>query len=86
MFLILVLELSKVRRLSTEGDKPKSIEISNHLFERINDKIRKTRFSSVSEYLIYLIEKDLAETDDSTDLSKEDEEKIKQRLRSLGYL
>jgi len=72
--------------LSTEGGKPKSIEISNRLFERINDKIRKTRFSSVSEYLIYLIEKDLAEIDDSTDLSKEDEEKIKQRLRSLGYL
>lgn len=72
--------------MSTEGGKPKSIEISNRLFERINDKIRKTRFSSVSEYLIYLIEKDLAEIDDSTDLSKEDEEKIKQRLRSLGYL
>jgi Arc/MetJ-type ribon-helix-helix transcriptional regulator len=86
MFPILVLELGKVRRLSTEGDKSKSIEISNRLFERINDKIRKTRFSSVSEYLIYLIEKDLAETDDSPDLSKEDEEKIKQRLRSLGYL
>jgi len=86
VFLILVLELSKVHRLSTEGGKPKSIEISNRLFERINDKIRKTRFSSVSEYLIYLIEKDLAEIDDSTDLSKEDEEKIKQRLRSLGYL
>jgi Arc/MetJ-type ribon-helix-helix transcriptional regulator len=75
-----------VYRLGAKDSKTMSIEIPSHLIEKITSRIEKSRFSSVSEYSIYLIEKDLAETDNSIDLSKEDEEKIKQRLRSLGYL
>jgi Arc/MetJ-type ribon-helix-helix transcriptional regulator len=62
-----------------------SVIIPKRLYEKISEKIQNTSFTSVSEYIKYILEKELHEVDEE-DLSEEDEKKIKERLRRLGYL
>ena len=63
------------------------IEIPATLYRRIEEKIVDTGFSDVNEYIIYVLREVLAEDEaDEEELSEEDVEKIKNRLRSLGYL
>lgn len=65
----------------------KDVSIPASLYEKIEEMIKGTSTESVSEYVTQIVKKSLekkAETPDS--LSKEDEEKVKQRLKALGYL
>ncbi|MEM2936128.1 MAG: CopG family transcriptional regulator [Candidatus Bathyarchaeia archaeon] len=63
-----------------------SVTIPKRLLEKIRKKILNTSFSSASEYVTYLLEKELSGTEDEEVFSREDEEKVKERLRRLGYL
>jgi len=68
------------------GNDSASVTIPKSLLEKIRKKILNTSFSSASEYVTYLLEKELSGTEDEEVFSKEDEEKVKERLRRLGYL
>jgi Arc/MetJ-type ribon-helix-helix transcriptional regulator len=68
------------------GNDSVFVKIPKSLLEKIQKKILNTSFSSVSEYVTYLLEKELSGTEDKEVFSKEDEEKVKERLRRLGYL
>lgn len=73
--------------MDSKGDDSVSVDIPKKLYDRITNKIKNTSFPSVSRYITYLVEKELAEESGSEGVfSKEDEEKIKERLRRLGYL
>jgi len=66
-----------------------SISIPKTLYDKIKKRIENTEFSSVSEYVTYILEevlKELEEEEEEEVFSKEEEEKIKERLRALGYL
>lgn len=65
---------------------PISIPIS--LYQRVRDAIEGTGFSSISAYVTFILREILAEHGlrGEEEISKEDEEKVKQRLKSLGYL
>jgi Arc/MetJ-type ribon-helix-helix transcriptional regulator len=69
-------------------DKRKSIEIPESLYNRLEAKIRGSDFSSVSEYATFLIRERLIgeQQGPETVYSKEEEERIKAKLRDLGYL
>ncbi|MBS3117033.1 CopG family transcriptional regulator [Candidatus Woesearchaeota archaeon] len=56
------------------------ILLPSEVLERIQKKIGN---QSISHYLLTLIEKDLQENQPYTE---NDEEKVKERLRSLGYI
>jgi len=72
---------SKEKREFTE------IRISTQLFEKISKRIKGTGFDSVSRYVEYVLEELLSEGEvEREPYSKEDEEKIKARLRALGYI
>lgn len=64
------------------------ISIPTSLAEKIRKRIQGTEFPSISAYITYVLEEVVAETEpeDTRELSKEDDERIKARLRSLGYL
>ena len=61
------------------------ISIPLSLYKKIKEKIHETGFSSVSDYVTYVLREILSE-DEEEEFTEEDEEKVKERLRSLGYL
>ena len=68
-----------------ELDKDKTIiSIPKKLSQRIKTNLKNTDFASVSEYTTFLIRQMLMESEGN--LSAEDEEKIRSKLKKLGYL
>lgn len=64
-----------------------SIKIAKKLYDRILKDIKgSSEFRSVDEFVNYVLEQVLEEESEETVYSKEEEEAIKDRLRSLGYL
>ena len=70
-------------------EKVASVSIPTTLFKKLQDRIKGTGFDSVSDYVTYLLQEVMAELEMTTPqehFSKDDEERVKERLRSLGYL
>ena len=68
-----------------------TISLPKPLFEKIKKRCEGTGFNSVSSYVTYVMRQVLsrAESSDKKNdepFSEEDEKKVKERLRSLGYL
>jgi len=65
-----------------------TISIPTPLAEKIKKRIEGTGFTSLSSYVTYVLREVISGTEEETDeaFSKEDEEKVKERLRALGYL
>ena len=63
-----------------------TLKIPRPLYNRIKDIIEGSGFSSVNEFVVYVL-RDLVSLHDldRTELSKEEIEKIRQRLKNLGY-
>ncbi len=71
------------------GQEEKTVTIPTKLYEKIESRIRDTEFSSVSEYVTYVLTEVLAAIEEDEDVevfTEEEEEKVKERLRALGYL
>ncbi len=63
------------------------VEIPTDLCEKIEEKIKNTDVSSVANFITTLLKEKLAKDQEETDsLSSEDEEKVKERLKALGYM
>ena len=67
-----------------------TISIPTRLADKIKKRIEGTGFHSLSSYVTYVLREVISsveeeETEEEA-FSKDDEEKIKERLRSLGYL
>lgn len=65
-----------------------TVSIPTQLAEKIKKRIHGTGFESLSSYVTYVLGEVLSGLDDekAEEFSKEDEERVKARLRSLGYL
>lgn len=64
-----------------------NISIPIPLYERIKERIKETGFTSVSNYVTYVLKELLAEEKKTEEpFNEKDEEKIKARLRALGYI
>lgn len=62
------------------------IEISDELYQKIQEKIKNLpEYKSADEYVKKILEKELKEKDKGV-YSQEEEKKIKERLKGLGYL
>jgi len=70
-----------------ELDKEKTIiSIPKMLAEKVNDQIKKTDFTTISEYTTHVLREVLSESIEKEKISKDDEEKVKKRLKKLGYI
>ncbi len=70
-------------------DKEERIDVSipASLYKKIEERIKGTETDSVSSYVTKVLEENLAKEEGTPEsLSKEDEEKVKERLKALGYL
>ena len=65
------------------------VSIPTTLFKKLGSRIEGTSFHSVSDYVTYVLEDILRETEKSPpkeSFSESDEERVKDRLRALGYI
>jgi Arc/MetJ-type ribon-helix-helix transcriptional regulator len=65
-----------------------TISIPTPLAEKIKKRIKGTGFTSLSSYVTYVLREVISGMEEEPEeaFSKEDEEKVKERLRALGYL
>jgi Arc/MetJ-type ribon-helix-helix transcriptional regulator len=72
----------------TEGKKFTTISIPTHLADKIKKRIEGTGFTNLSSYVTYVLREIISNMDEERTeaFSKEDEAKVKERLRALGYL
>lgn len=63
-----------------------TLKIPRQLYDRLKLIIDDSGFSSVNEFVVYVL-RDLVSMglEDNKELSKEETEKIRQRLKNLGY-
>ena len=65
-----------------------AVQIPTSLFRKLEENMKMTRFTSVSSYVTFLLRGAIAETVQQHEepFSKEDEDRVKDRLRALGYI
>ncbi len=67
-----------------------TVSIPKPLVEKIKNRMKGTGFSSVSSYVTYVLRQVISsikeEERSKQAFTKEEEEKVKQRLRDLGYI
>lgn len=64
-----------------------TIKIPKDLIEKIEKRIQRTEFKSVDEYATFVLEEVIKDEEEPEEVfSEEDEKKVKERLRALGYL
>ena len=72
-----------------KGDKKfTTISIPTALAEKIKKRIKGTGFTSLSSYVTYVLREVISgmEEEDEEVFTKEDEKRVKDRLRALGYI
>jgi len=69
-----------------EDKKYTTVSIPTPLFEKLQKKIEGTGFTSVSDYVTFILREILAHSNDQEAFTEEDEKRVKERLKSLGYL
>ena len=63
------------------------VKLPRKLYEEALKKAEEAGFSGFNEFLVFILEQLASEEETSGEvLSKEDEEKVKERLRALGYI
>lgn len=73
----------------TDEKKYTTISIPTLLAEKIKKRIKGTGFTSLSSYVTYVLREVISSVDEQEKeeaFSKEDEDRVKERLRALGYL
>ncbi len=67
-----------------------TVSIPKPLVEKVKERMKGTGFSSVSSYVTYVLRQVISSIEEEERskqaFSKEEEEKVKQRLRDLGYI
>jgi Arc/MetJ-type ribon-helix-helix transcriptional regulator len=63
------------------------VSIPTSLYKKIEGKIKGSEITSVSSYVAKVLRESLAKEEaEQESLTKEDEEKVKKRLKALGYI
>jgi len=64
-----------------------NVSIPTSLYKKIEEKIKGSEITSVSSYVAKVLRENLSKEDTTQEsFTKEDEEKVKKRLKALGYI
>ena len=74
--------------LEQKNDKKITVSIPSELYEKLKEIIKTTGFSSVDDYVNYLLRTKIgkSEEEEKEGLSEEDTEVVTSRLKALGYI
>ena len=80
--------MDKQSRKRSERKKFTTVSIPTPLFRKVEARIKGTGFTSVSSYVTYVLREIVAEENEKAEkpFTREDEERVKARLRALGYI
>jgi Arc/MetJ-type ribon-helix-helix transcriptional regulator len=72
----------------TDDQERKNVSISGRLYRQIEERVAASEFTSVDEYVNFILEEVMNEAEEEdVQLSSEDEDReVKKRLKDLGYL
>jgi len=71
----------------TNKNRYTTISIPIQLNEKLKEKIQDTGFHSVSSYVIYVLRQLVSSMEEgSKGFTNDDEKKVRNRLKNLGYL
>jgi len=62
------------------------IKLDDDLYARLKKVSETAGYSSVDEFIAHVLEKELQTLTGGGEYSAEDEEKVKERLKGLGYI
>ncbi|MCL4326647.1 MAG: CopG family transcriptional regulator [Candidatus Thermoplasmatota archaeon] len=68
-----------------DGEKCVRISIPEVVYDRIKQRIKNTGFENVSDFVTFVL-RVIEDSTSNEPFSDEDEKKIKERLRSIGYI
>lgn len=74
---------------SEPHERTQSIELPERIVDRVEDRLPRTEWETPSEYITYVMEEVLYRVEQETeddDFEPVDEQEVKDRLKSLGYL
>ena len=71
---------------ATERRKYTTITIPTKLFEKIQERIKDTGFSSVSDYATYILRDTLADMAMGKKKGNKETSTVVEKLRALGYI
>lgn len=81
-----MVEKRSVRRQGMEKEFI-DIAIPATLYNKIQEKIKDSDYPSVASYAAKVLDDHLSKDEETKDaFNKEDEEKVKERLKALGYI
>jgi Arc/MetJ-type ribon-helix-helix transcriptional regulator len=78
-----------IKKEEKKPGKYTTVSVPTPLIQKIKVRIEGTGFTSVSDYVTYVLREVIAsleEEEKQKPFSREEEEKVKDRLRALGYL
>jgi hypothetical protein len=70
-------------------EQTQSLEIPERIVDRVNDRLPRTEWDTPEEYITFVMEEVLYRVEQETeddDFEAVDEQEVKDRLKSLGYL
>lgn len=73
----------------TISEEVEPVELPRRIVSRVEDRLPRTDFDSTAEYITFVMEEVLYRVEEETaddDFEPVDEEEVKDRLKSLGYL
>lgn len=71
------------------SDGTKTIKLPNGIITKIDNRVKHTEFEDANAYIAHLLEEVLYQVEQQTDFSNGetvDEQQVRDRLKSLGYL
>lgn len=69
-----------------EEHGPTTISIPDTLYHRLEERIQGSGFTSVEDYVTYILQQVLAEEDSDLGPTQEDDASARNRLAGLGYV
>ncbi len=67
-------------------NRQKTVNIPAELYDKIKARIGSSGFSSVDEYVAFVLEQVIQGDEPEAKMSEADEAEVKKRLKALGYL
>lgn len=73
----------------SDSQEVATVELSADIVSRVNERVKRTEFEDVNDYVTYVLEEILYHAEEENNLSDAeavDEQEVRDRLESLGYL